>query len=43
MINLHLITMALALVFFVSRDENHPPVVKIMQPKQEAVTRRTAR
>ena len=33
MINLHLITMALALVFFVSRDENHPPVVKIMQPK----------
>ena len=33
MMNLHLITLALALVFFVSRDENHPPVVKIMQPK----------
>jgi cytochrome c len=33
MMNLHLIALVSALVCFVSRDENHPPVVKITQPK----------
>lgn len=33
MMNVYLIALMSALVFFASRDENHPPVVKITQPK----------